>query len=73
MSSEAKPKQKITVTYRTVTPADVRRELAECENKYGVTSTEFLRKFETGEMHDHEFGHWEFLCVLAKKYGIPLR
>lgn len=62
----------LKVTYRTVTPELVREELAAYEQKFGMTSSEFLRRFHAGELGDHELMPWEFYCDMAKELGVEL-
>ena len=60
----------VKVTSRTVTPELVREELVAYETKYGITSSEFLRLFYSGAMHQHEVTSWEFYCDMAKELGV---
>ncbi|MGH2520450.1 MAG: hypothetical protein ACRDF8_11635, partial [Chloroflexota bacterium] len=60
------------VTYVTLTPELVREELAAYEKKYEMSSSEFMRRFEAGELGDHEMMPWEGYCAMAKELGVEL-
>jgi hypothetical protein len=62
------------VAFAILTPEKVQEELRRFESSYGMSSMEFLRRFESGEFHDDlRVLDWEFDCELAKEYGIELR
>jgi hypothetical protein len=51
---------------RRLTPDDVARELKLFEQKYGMTSADFVTRYEQGEMGDaHEIMVWRGLCRMA--------
>jgi len=72
MTSALWPRHRIKVTRNTVTPELVGQELAKYETKYGLPSTEFLRRYMTGEMHEPDMVAWEFFCDLARETGVEL-
>jgi hypothetical protein len=48
------------------TPEYLRAELARYEQRYGMSSEEFLRRVASGELDDHDdFFRWESLCAFA--------
>jgi len=67
-----KTKHPIRVTEQVVTPELVRTELAAYQDRYGMKSSEFLRRFQAGELCDHDIMPWEFYCDMAKELGVEL-
>ena len=57
-----------TVTH--LSHEDIKRELAEFEAKYGMSSQEFLVKYNTYGFKDenHELMRWSWLCYVAYKH-----
>ena len=64
--------ERSTVTFTPMTPKVVRADLERFEQQFGISSTEFLRRFEVGEFHDPVAVTWEYACDLAHKMDIPL-
>ena len=65
-----KVKHRAKVTTRVVTPELVRSELDAFEKRYGIKSSEFLRRFYAGELGEHDMVGWEFMCDMAKELGV---
>ena len=62
-----------TTTVKHLSKADIERDLAEFEAKYGMTSQEFLVKYNSYGFKDesHELMRWSWLCYVA--YKIEMR
>jgi hypothetical protein len=58
---------------RVMTADEVRADLAKFEAKFGMTSTEFLERYEAGKFDEPGAIGWEFACDLARQMGIPLK
>ncbi len=56
-----------------MTADEVRADLAKFEAKFGMTSTEFLERYEAGKFDEPGAIGWEFACDLARQMGIPLK
>jgi len=68
-----KIRNRVKVTEEILTPELVQAELKAYEEAHGMTSSEFLRRFHTGELHEHEMLDWEFYCDAARKLGVELK
>lgn len=55
---------------RVLTPEIVREELDSYERRYGMKSSEFLRLYRAGKMHEHDAMPWEFYCDMAEELGV---
>jgi hypothetical protein len=54
-----------------LTPESLTQQFAVYEEKYGITSTEFLEKYHAGTMGDDRgIMRWAWLCSVAVKLGI---
>jgi hypothetical protein len=53
-------------------PHELIGQLRDLEGRYGMPSTEFLRRFDAGELDSHDFVLWRSLCHLAERAGISL-
>jgi hypothetical protein len=50
---------------------ELTRELGELEQKHGMPSLEFYRRFRAGELGDSsEFVRWAGLCYMAVRNGV---
>jgi|GEM_PF-5737918 len=55
------------------TPEYLREELARFEQRYGMSSEEFLKRWSTGELDDRrDFFQWYHRCYLAIKQHVLL-
>jgi len=61
----------VTVTYEVMTPEIVRADIERFEKQFGISSSEFLRRFWAGEFDEPEAIDWEWACELADEMGIP--
>ena len=61
---------KSKTTVRVLTPEIVRAELDSYEQRYGIKSSEFLKRYYAGELHEHDAMPWEFYCDMAKELGV---
>lgn len=56
---------------RRADPAALQRQLTGFEQRYGMSSAEFLRRWHAGELDDRrEFFTWFGVCHLAQKMGL---
>ena len=54
-----------------LTPESLKQQLATYEEKYGITSTDFLEKHHAGKMGDaRDVMRWAWLCSVAVKLGL---
>lgn len=54
-----------------LTDEELRRQLAELEQRYGMDSDEFLRRYTAGEIGDDlQFIRWSGLLRIASKAGL---
>ena len=54
-----------------LTPRHLSEELARYEREFGLSSAEFLVKYQAGEMGDSEsVMHWAYLCSVAVRRGV---
>ena len=60
-----------TMTVKQLSGADVNRKLSELEAKYGMTSREFAKKWNGGELDCAimDYFDWEFYCEAAASDG----
>ena len=59
------------MTYKVMTADVVRAEIEEYEEKHGISSSEFLKRFWAGEFDEPDAISWEWMCELADEMGIP--
>lgn len=56
-----------------LTDDEINRQLAELEHTYGMSSAEFLRKYNGGELGDDlDFIDWAGLLMVAERAGIDV-
>ena len=67
-----KTKHRVKVTEEILTADMVRAELQAYEQRFRMRSSEFLRRFQGGELHEHEMLDWEFYCDAAKELGVEI-
>ena len=54
-----------------LTPESLKQQLATYEEQYGITSTDFLERYQAGKMGDaRDVMHWAWLCSVAVKLGL---
>ena len=54
-----------------LTPHYVSEQLARYEREFGMSSADFLVKYQEGEMGDSEsMMHWAYLCSVALRRGV---
>ena len=65
-------KKKSNLKVEKLTKADVKNELAVFESKYGMTSTEFIRKYNRCEFEEEnlEFMDWAGYYYIAGRMGL---
>jgi hypothetical protein len=65
--------KKIPTRIVNLTDEELTRQLVELETRHGMTSTEFLTRYNSGELGDDlEFIHWSGLLRMAAKTGFQL-
>jgi hypothetical protein len=53
-----------------LTPESLARQLSAFEEKYGITSAEFLEQYHAGRLgDDRDMMRWAWLCSVAVKLG----
>lgn len=57
---------KITITR---TP-DLKKQMLNFEERYGMTSEKFLERWVNGELDGHDYVLWAGLCQLAGRSGL---
>jgi len=62
----------VTMTVRIMTPEEVQADLDRYEREFGMTSSEFLKRFYAGELDFPGVIGWEFACDLANELGFRL-
>ena len=65
-----KTRHRVKVTEEVLTADMVRAELHSYERRFRISSSEFRRRFQAGELHEHEMLDWEFYCDAAKELGV---
>ena len=54
-----------------LTPESLKGQLAAYEAQYGITSSDFLERYQAGKMGDaRDVMHWAWLCSVAVKLGV---
>jgi hypothetical protein len=54
-----------------LTPESLKQQLVTYEERYGLTSTDFLEKYHAGKMGDaRDVMRWAWLCTVAVKLGM---
>lgn len=63
--------RRIRYTVRHLTNEGIARRLVEFEQRYGMTSAEFLQRYHRGELGDDPaFIDWSGLLYVANKVGV---
>jgi len=66
--------KKIPTKIIDLTDEELARQLAELETRHGMTSLEFLTRYNSGELGDDlEFIRWSGLLRMAAKTGFQLQ
>ena len=53
---------------------EIERSLAEYERRFGLSSTEFLKRFQAGELDDTaDFMEWNVLCTTRQRLTMRLK
>jgi len=66
------PKE-IRAKVHTLTDDDIRERLLAFEKQFGMTSDEFLRRYNSGELGDNpEFIDWSGLLYIAARVGVTV-
>jgi len=60
------------VTEEVLTADIVRAEPRDYERRFRMSSSEFQRRFQAGELHEHEMLDWEFYCDAARELGVEI-
>jgi hypothetical protein len=64
------PGGKMASTTR-LTPESLKQELSTYEESYGISSADFIEKYQAGEMGDsRDVMRWAWLCSVALKLGV---
>ena len=54
-----------------LTPESLKQQMSAFEERYGLTSVEFLAKYQSGTMGDsRDVMRWAWLCSVALKLGL---
>jgi hypothetical protein len=68
---EGRPGVRGMVKAVRMTPELLAEELRQLEEKHGMSSAEFYRRFLSGEMAEHlDFVGWVWLCKVAMRRGL---
>jgi hypothetical protein len=62
-----------TVRFTLMTPDVVRADLERYEREFGMSSSEFLERFNAGDFHEPQAVAWEYACDLAHEMGIQFK
>ena len=72
MASMVAQQKRLNLKVEKLTREDVRKELADLESKYGMSSREFIRKYNSCEFEEEnlEFMEWAGYYYIADRMGL---